>query len=146
MGHVFKAGLQHDVPGQMRVVKSEHVCLAGSQHCCVLGDAIGVDASHVGNPVGHVLNRVLQQLVPGQMRVKSEHVCLAGSQHDVDPGAGVVVPQMGTPTGHFVRALLQQNTEESNGHTSMPGGHDMNRGSQHPREAQRGIPVEQGPS
>ncbi len=126
-GQEFSARLQQLVLAQI-LVKSSQRCLAGSQQISVgggkgvksdggggggnEGTVDGADDSHVGNPVGHWFKRVLQQLTPGQRRLKSEQDCLDGSQH---VGADVIVgvPQIGTPVGHFVRAGLQQNTEGS---------------------------------
>lgn len=120
IGHTFRVGLQQLAVVQI-FVKSSQRCLAGSQQMLSVGGGKGVksdgggegaEASHVGNPVGHVFKRVLQQLTPGQRRLKSEQVCFEGSQH---AGADVIVgvPQIGTPEGHFVRVGLQQNTEGS---------------------------------
>jgi hypothetical protein len=115
VGHVFSRELQQLTPGQRRL-KSVQDCFDGSQHVVSLdpGEATGDGASHVGNPVGQELSRVLQQLTPGQMRLKSEQDCFAGSQH-VEPGAGVIVgvEQIGAPVGHFVSAELQQSTDGS---------------------------------
>lgn len=89
-------------------------------------------------------SREEQQNAFGQTGAFGGHDILDGSQQATPPGVGVA--QMGAPVGHRVSSALQQNTLGSNGHMLTPGGHDINRGSQHPNDAHSGKPGEHMPS
>jgi hypothetical protein len=110
------------------------------------GEADGIKDSQTGRP-RYTLQSFIrdeQQKVLGQTGALGGHDCLDGSQHATEPGVGVA--HSGAPVGHRVISGLQQNTVGSKEHVFTPGGHDINRGSQHPNDTHRGSSGVQGPS